>query len=77
MGERLVDSDCAGKLDFRQWEFKLNYHKCSVEILPSIRNPCFYRDGDSSGREDAVKLHPAHCGEQKKHFTQAVQRGLF
>lgn len=50
-GERLVDSDCAGKLDFRQWEFKLNYHKCSVEILPSVRNPCFYRDGDSSGRE--------------------------
>lgn len=46
-----ADRDCAGKLDFRQWEFKLNYHKCSVEILPSVGNLCFYRDRDSSGRE--------------------------
>lgn len=46
-GERLADSDCAGKLDLRQWDC----HKCSVEILPSVRNPRFCRDGDSSGRE--------------------------
>lgn len=35
----LADSDCAGNLDFSdssQWEFKLNYQKWSVEILPSV-----------------------------------------
>lgn len=73
--KRLGDSDCAGKLDFRQWEFKWDCHKCNVEILPSVRNPHFCRDGDSSEREDAIKLHPAHCGEQKKPFHSGNAEG--
>lgn len=40
-----------------------------MEILPSIRNPCFYSGGESrEGRKDAKMLHPACCGVQKEKF---------